>query len=134
MAILAGVDLLAKFFAGSDHTEKVGWRFRQFLEHCFDVKKLENPEVIYQLRNSLLHSFGLYSRTEKKEYHFFLDSKDTGTLVSRRPPDRYVIQLPVLHREFEAAVESYRKVLGSDLERQDNFDKMFGRYGRIHIG
>jgi hypothetical protein len=32
MAILAGVDLLGKFYAGNDATGRVGDRFRGFLE------------------------------------------------------------------------------------------------------
>ena len=62
MAMLAGIDLLAKFFAGCDRPGKVGERFLLFIEQFFVGMHSTDREVIYQLRNSLLHSFGLYSQ------------------------------------------------------------------------
>ena len=100
MAIMAGVDLLAKFFAGSDEGS-VGTRFRAFLNCCSDVAA-EDSKVVYQLRNSLLHSFGLYSEDKKtgKVYRFFLTETGSNPLVSPKPGNRYDIDLRVLHREF----------------------------------
>jgi hypothetical protein len=134
MAILAGVDLLAKFFAGSDEAGEVGKRFRGFLECCFNVKRAEDRNVIYHLRNSLLHSFGLYSQDMKKVYRFFLTDKGTGPLVSQKAGDRYYVDLRVLHREFEKAVELYREKLNGDDKLKEKFTKMFGNYGCIYIG
>jgi len=136
MAILAGVDLLAKFFDGSD-TGKIGERFCKFLaDPRVSMLSPEDRDVIYQLRNSLLHSFGLYSEKragkKAKVYRFFLTSNGTGPLVSRNPPD-YCVDLRVLHREFEKAVEAYRAALDSNSQLQDNFVAMFGKYGRIYI-
>jgi hypothetical protein len=42
MAIFAGVDLLGKFYAGNDATDRVGDRFRGFLE-AFSIG--QNPVV-----------------------------------------------------------------------------------------
>jgi hypothetical protein len=137
MAILAGVDLLAKFVDGSDGGD-VGDRFRRFLER-FQMTKPADSQVIYQLRNSLLHSFGLYSKTrptktKKSEvYRFILTDSGTGPLVSPKPSDRYYVDLRALHRSFEAAVDAYRAALSSDLSLQANFDAMFGNYGCIPI-
>ncbi len=138
MAILAGVDLLAKFFAGSDDQGKAGARFRGFLECCFDVKKPEDRDVIYQLRNSLLHSFGLYSQQIKqgkanKVYHFF-PTCGTGPLVLKKPVDRYYVDLRVLHCEFEKAIKLYQTILNCDDELQERFKRMFTNYGCIYIG
>ena len=134
MAMLAGIDLLAKFFAGCDDggPGKVGNRFRMFLERFFVGTSSTHRGVIYQLRNSLLHSFGLYS----PNYRFFLTNHGAGALVSYNPPDRYHVDLRVLHREFEKAVAAYCAALDSDPQHrqlQANFKAMLGNYGRIHI-
>lgn len=130
MAILAGVDLLAKFFEGRD-TGSVGVRFCSFLEHFFAGMNSKDSEVIYQLRNSLLHSFGLYSKD--RGYRFVLAFDGAVALVSHTPPDRYYVNLRVLHSEFEKAVEAYCTKLGSDTHLQNNFAAMFGNYGSIPI-
>jgi hypothetical protein len=134
MAILAGVDLLAKFFAGSDDTGKVGERFRLFLDRFFALTSSADRDVIYQLRNSLLHSFGLYSQGAGKVYRFFLTSRRTGSLISHNPPDQYYVDLGVLHHEFEKAVDAYRTALDCDPGLQASFATMFGKYGRVYIG
>lgn len=61
MGIMAGIDLLAKLYAGTD-TNGVGTRFRNFVNQYITGNNNQQTEVIYQLRNSLLHSFGLYSK------------------------------------------------------------------------
>jgi hypothetical protein len=65
MAICAGIDLLGKFFAGNDTTGKVESRFRKFSQKYFHLSK-KQAITVFQLRNSLLHSFGLYSEKSKK--------------------------------------------------------------------
>ena len=76
MGMLAGVDLLAKFLEGSDATGKVRDRFRSFVGRFFGLNPTDQ-EVLYQLRNALLHSFGLYSKTPQgKVYRFFLTDDD----------------------------------------------------------
>jgi hypothetical protein len=134
MAVLAGIDLLAKFFAGSDDAGKVGDRFRNFLERFFSITNPADRDAIYQLRNSLLHSFGLYSKDKNNNvYRFFLTATGTGQLVSQKPPDEYYVDLSILHREFEKAVEAYRSELDRDVGLQAHFTAMFGNYGRICI-
>ncbi len=134
MTMLAGIDLLAKFLAGSDDKGKVGERFCNFLERFFTGISPGDRDVIYQLRNSLLHSFGLYSKGGGKIYRFFLTGHGSGALVSHTPPEQYNVDLRVLHREFERAVTTYQAELGSDPQLQTNFAAMFGNYGRIYIG
>ncbi|RZA01145.1 MAG: hypothetical protein EOP47_11770, partial [Sphingobacteriaceae bacterium] len=58
MCILAGIDLLGKYLAGDDVNSSVSERFRNYYEKYFDNK--HEYEIVYQLRNSMLHSFGLY--------------------------------------------------------------------------
>jgi hypothetical protein len=134
MTIMAGIDLLAKFYAGSD-TGKVGDRFYSFLNQCFARLTPADRKVIYQLRNSLLHSFGLYSKDNKgKVYRFFLTGHGSGPLVSFSPPEQYNVDLRVLHREFERAVADYQAKLEADTKLQNGLAAMFGNYGRIYIG
>ena len=54
MTTLAGIDLLAKFYTGDDSLGNVGSRFKTFYAIYIDRS---SSEVIYQLRNSMLHSF-----------------------------------------------------------------------------
>jgi hypothetical protein len=134
MMMMAGIDLLAKFYAGSD-TGNVGDRFRNFLNKCFGRLPPTDRDVIYQLRNSLLHSFGLYSKDNKgKVYRFFLTGHGSGPLVSLSPPEQYNVDLRVLHREFERAVVDYQAKLEADTKLQTGFAAMFGNYGRTYIG
>ncbi len=65
MAICAGIDLLGKFLAGNDDGKKVGERFETFLKIYFKISS-DDAKIIYQLRNSLLHSFGLYSEVKDR--------------------------------------------------------------------
>lgn len=58
MAVFAGIDLLAKLYSGTD-TGTIGTRFQNFVQQHMstsDVLKM------WQLRNSLMHSFGVYSQ------------------------------------------------------------------------
>jgi hypothetical protein len=72
MAVLAGIDLLAKFCEGSDNSggkdkHGVGKRFKKFARKYMRLTK-EEANLIYQLRNSLLHSFGLYTEEKDKKW------------------------------------------------------------------
>ena len=69
MGILAGIDLLGKFFAGNDASGGKGLgtvanRFTHFLKCSLGLSD-QDANTLYQLRNSLLHSFGLYSETKE---------------------------------------------------------------------
>lgn len=78
MTVLAGIDLLSKFYAGSDECNKVSERFKAFYSECIDD---ENAEIIYQLRNSLLHSFGLLSKAKNKTTYRFMVGASRDNLV-----------------------------------------------------
>jgi hypothetical protein len=143
MAILAGVDLLAKFYAGTDRGS-VADRFRRFSGDYFHLSGLE-AEQLYQLRNAMMHSFGLYSRVEKHgtiiaQYWFVVgaDRSGTGKLVEPHPGDHYFVGIRTLHDAFEAAVGEYHH----DLQRSDkdgddlmkHFMKVWDHYGYISQG
>jgi len=137
MAILAGIDLLAKYYAGSDEMGKVGERFRSFLDVYFKPIPADDLATIYQLRNSLLHSFGLYSENTYKgittKYHFIL-GQNLSQFISAQPSDVYVVDIRELHKRFESAVLLYKNDIERDTILQRNFTKLFPKYGAIIIG
>jgi hypothetical protein len=134
MAILAGIDLLGKFYAGEDG-RGVGRRFRSFIDNYFQPISSDDAETIYQLRNALLHSFGLYSKSRANNYFFSLILPEAGPLVQRHPQNReqYLISITALYDKFETAIERYRTELEADSDLQDKFSKMFPYYGAISV-
>ena len=134
MAVLAGIDLLAKFFAGSDQSGQVGPRFRAFIHKYFTPISQGDEDVLYQLRNALLHSFGLYSNNKGKEYFFLLSMNPANPLIKQAQQDRYIVDLYKLHESFEKAVKAYQTEIDSDKNLQTNFLSMFPHYGAIEIG
>ena len=140
MGILAGVDLLEKFLAGSDENGKVGQRFRAFIERYFKPLSPDDAQAIYQLRNSLLHSFGLYSTARQKgrgiqEYYFTMLCAPLNTGLVQRDPatNQYLVNLWILHAKFETAIDRYRADLVTDQELQARFGAMFPIYGTTGI-
>jgi hypothetical protein len=135
MAILAGVDLLGKFYAGEDG-HGVGARFRSFVNQYFQPISSEDAETVYQLRNALLHSFGLYSKSSGGEYYFTLILQEAGPLVVEhvRAKGRYLISIRSLYDKFETAIQGYRSDLDTNSDLQGNFGEMYNRYGTIRIG
>lgn len=134
MAILAGIDLLGKFHSGKDTSPGVGERFKEFVKTYFQQLTPDNAEVLYQLRNALLHSFGLYSRTLKGHvYRFFLVFEAIGgTLIGReRDGNIYIISIKTLYDRFERAIAQYHESLKTDQDLQQNFSRMFLMYGKI---
>jgi hypothetical protein len=133
MATLAGIDLLAKFYKGNDSSSNVGDRFKKFINKYFQLTNQGDETVIYQLRNSLLHSFGLYSKTTHGNYYFLVTAGE-GPLIQQISSDKYQIDLITLHHNFEIALENYRNDLDSDSILQQNFLHMFPYYGAVRIG
>ncbi len=138
MGILAGIDLLGKFLHGEDDYRKSQFYFKGFLTRYFAGLDQDQVDLLYQLRNSLLHSFGLYARSQDgTEYRFCLVAGEGGPwpLIQTRAPGDHLIEVITLHREFEKAIERYRRdVLRNKPALQDNFGKIFSNYGRTSIG
>lgn len=135
MAVLAGIDLLGKFYHGSDSTESgaIGKRFKGFIVENSNISRQE-AEIIWQLRNSLLHSFGLYSRDRKGRIYKFRVTNVGGKLISHGGDDQYSVDLQTLNSLFEQAVEKYRKDMLRDSCLQKKFNIMFEYYGVVGIG
>lgn len=133
MAILAGIDLVAKFLKGDDTIGQVGQRFRDYITNYFQPISSGDEEAIYQLRNALLHSFGLYSQTKTRTYRFVLSANNVA-LVQSLGSDAYQIDLRTLHHKFEGSLGKYVNDLNVDVTLQINFLKMFPNYGAVHFG
>ncbi len=128
MGILAGIDLLGKFYAGTDRGS-VGARFKNFIKEFFELNdKDEESSVLYELRNSMLHSFGLYSKKYNLELRADINSpfiKVTGNQIKKIA----TINVLELFVRFLAAKEKYHKKLIKSDELKRKFNKMFIKYG-----
>jgi hypothetical protein len=130
MGVLAGIDLLAKYLAGSDTVGGVGKRYCDFINKYFQPVNADDAETLYQFRNALIHSFGLFSQSKTKAYHFGM-SMNGSTLIKARSSDRYTIDVFALHERFEQSVCRFQTDLDADSTLQSHFAKMFPKYGSI---
>lgn len=144
MAILAGIDMLGKFLAGTDKTRGIGSvsvrdRFKVFATLYLGLNG-SDAGLIYQLRNSLLHTFGLYSEEQDKNgniqatYNFSL-SVGLTTMVKHLKDDYYQVDVQRLRELFEQAVIKYHVDL-SDACHKDHenlkkkFDSMLPKHAK----
>jgi hypothetical protein len=85
MVVAAGVDLLAKFYAGSDDIGGVRARIKNFAaRYMFAEAKdpARSAEILYQgIRNPLLHSFTLYDR----KFEIWLMNRQPGFDIIENP-------------------------------------------------
>ena len=133
MGIFAGIDLLAKFLAGEDDFRHCGRRFKSFVKKYFHLRDPdEESEVLWQLRNSMLHSFGPYST----QYRFVIVAGAGGPYPLFKPlaPAGYEVELITLHTMFEKAIEAYRQDVAKNSELQGKFMTIFPNYGPTSIG
>jgi hypothetical protein len=134
MAILAGIDLVAKFLKGDDAIGQTGLRFREFVRTYFTPISVGDEETIYHLRNSLLHSFGLYSKSKTQSYRFLLTGANGAPFVQQPSHGSYQVDLITLYHRFEQALAKYAADLECNAVLQENFLRMFPNYGAIHVG
>ncbi|MBC8052028.1 MAG: hypothetical protein H7Y13_03090 [Sphingobacteriaceae bacterium] len=132
MAIMAGIDLLSKFYFTDNDTKgnKSGDRFKGYVAKYIDS---QNQEILYQLRNSLLHSFGLYSKDRNgKVYNFILD-RGNNLIVKKLDDTNYVISVILLLNSFESSIQKYKKDILAEPNLMENFILMLPKYGGIGI-
>jgi hypothetical protein len=133
MGILAGIDLLAKYLAGEDSPRGVTKRYRAYLNGYCQPLGPDDAETLYQFRNALIHSFGLYSKSKKQVYHFGMSLRGS-TLITQGASDRYTIDLPALHKRFEQSISLFQSDLDAKTNLQTNFKAMFPKYGATCYG
>jgi uncharacterized protein YbgA (DUF1722 family) len=144
MTVLTGVDLLGQFLAGDDtHINGgVGGRFKSFLQQYMQMSA-SDAEVIYQLRNALLHTFGLYAEKINGRdrvtatYHFTLGG-EVPNLLAVTSADHYQVDVQCLRERFETAVGLYERELRNQTHvipsrLNDNFQLMFRKYERAIV-
>jgi hypothetical protein len=140
MVIAAGVDLLGKFYAGSDKSGGkggVGDRIVEFAEKFVFTGKpsaREFAEVLYYgCRNPMLHSFTLHN----DRFRITLTNElRTGAIWRATAPDgsiSYVVSVEGLYTAYVAAIHRYEAVLRSDTDLQAKFSAMFPNYGSIGV-
>lgn len=135
MVIVSAVDLLAKFYAGSDKQGKVGNRIQTFAKRFLFAGHRDPDlfaEVLYEgLRNPLLHSFTFHNDT----YSISLISGHPNLLIASNPNDQkhFVLGVEALYKAFVESVNAYHAELRSSSELQGRFATMFPRYGTISV-
>lgn len=133
MTIFSGIDLMGKFFAGSDR--RVGTRFINFIIEYFDEGKEDNePKLIYSLRNALAHSFNLYSR----DCNFSLINNTNEPLISDkiiRNKNYKQINVYKLYRNFQSAREKYHIDLLKleNVSLREKFNIIYPNYGTTYM-
>lgn len=129
MVTVTGIDLLGKLFAGDDSGRTVGIRFKSFLKKYFDsVRSEDDAEIIYQFRNSLLHSFGLFSDSFR-----FSATHTDSPLITRGEGNNIGIGYFTLHKELERAIVKYEADLRTREDLQSKFQNMISKYGFLKI-
>jgi hypothetical protein len=126
VGIMTGIDLLAKFYKGEDSINGVGKRFDNFLKDYFYLKDKEERKYVYQLRNAMLHSCGLFSIDNKNIiYRFTLRQNGKFMLYSKEDSvARVSINIWELRERFNQAIYFYKKDLIERKEVLDNFKKI----------
>jgi hypothetical protein len=131
MMMCAGIDLVAKFHAGTDKNG-VGPRFRAFINAYFSGIPLNDAEVVFQFRNALLHSFGLYARDNHgNEYKFGIAPE--SKLANYHNDSKYIINAGMLYTQFETALQQYRNDLATNDDLRSKFQSMFLHYGTTEL-
>ena len=134
MTIMTGIDLLGQYYTGTDCPEGSGSRFKKYVRDYFKgiIKKEDN--ILYQLRNALIHSFGLYTRdSEYREYIFTLTSMEKPEFIEYGGKNKYIIGDKPLHEKFEDSIYKYHKELLKDPVLQKHFEAMFIYHSRVYI-
>ena len=135
LTIFAGIDLLAKFYAGSDQG-RVGTRFKEFLKYGGIGKVCAERKAIWSVRNSLMHSFGLYDKDGKKPIQ--IDTTDGGAPVTCEG-GKWMIHVPNLYIGFRDSIYGYYKELlqkakfNPGCPRLGNFKKIYKDYGSLSV-
>lgn len=156
MVVFSGIDLLAKFDASTDEEqmpsgtqENNAWRFssnrrfQTFISRYMNLDQ-DEAEMIFQLRNALMHSFSLFARRRRGNggtFNFVLAQRNGSRLLQWREVGRQrdcIVYLFELHRRFERAVIDYtsiyeERLLSSSAERRI-FGELLTRYGFIDVG
>jgi hypothetical protein len=133
MVIFAAIDLLAKFHAG-DAKGGVAQRFLTFVHEFMGLSEAD-AEAVYAVRNSMMHSFGLYDNKNERGLSF---SQGCIRLDEAASPvwsvkGGWIICLHHLYNAFLRAVHSYEQAVIHDSLLQENFENIYHDYGYVIV-
>jgi hypothetical protein len=145
MLTLGGIDLLAKFLDGRDthRPGEVGCRFERFVRRYMGRAGPEAPSALYAVRNTLMHSFGLYDTRTRR----WIQLTAGAPLAPTTPAvsgavGAWQVDVLALYRDFVDAIGDYRAALrgdtgsmpiGTSPSLQDRFAGMYPRYGTLVV-
>ena len=136
MVIVSGIDLLAKFYAGSDEVGrgKIEGRVVRFAKKYLFGEERNAGELAVALhagfRNPISHSFSLHSKTHRMT--LISDGVDDGAIWRMRDDkNAFTVSLEGLFGAFIRAIHAYEADVRASAELQANFEKMFEHYGAI---
>ena len=136
MVTMSGVDLLAKFWAGSDAVGGVGERIKGFAERYMfanakDPKR--SGEILYlALRNPLLHSFTLYDK--KLEIWMMNRQPQFDIIENPAKPGHVLISIEGIYLAFIRGLRAYHAELVTSSDLKTKFEAMYERYGTTGFG
>ncbi len=136
MLMMAGIDLMAKFKYNSDRISggAIGQRYRDF---CYayivdaGANRNRDADLMWQLRNSMLHSFGVYS-DRGTGHRFLLDYAPGSSLIRVNAGGRFVVNLKVFFQRFGSSIRQFNQHVAANPIQLTQ--QMFDKYGFIHIG
>ncbi len=135
MGVFAGIDLLAKFYKGDGGPIK-----NRFEDYCKDYVVPEHrdwKESLWKLRNSVMHSFGLYGGMVNGKKERYLLTAGLGTLLSSVETDseRHVqFDVKEIRSWFEEYIPQFRGWLETSPDVPTDLKELFIKYGFTRIG
>jgi hypothetical protein len=142
MVIFAGIDLMAKFCAGTvkGSSNQVkgssSQRFKDFVQQYMpNMNVPQHSKGLYSVRNALVHSFGLYDEATKSRVIVVASCpKDPrkGSPV-RRTRKRWELCVEHLFHAFVDTVCNFKQDVYSNRGLQENFVALFDNYGYLRI-
>jgi hypothetical protein len=127
ITLFAGIDLLAKLYYVNDFKLSSSKRFLNFLENTKLIRK-EDANILYQLRNALVHSFGLESID--RTYQFILTEND---IFIKSSNNKYEISYLKLNSFFEECIFFIHKKIMTDKIFRINFTHKIKEIGFLQI-
>ncbi len=129
MCVLAGIDLLACFYAGNNRPGNVTTRFLTFVENNMPPTCKDHKDLVYSLRNCLLHNFT--ARHYVNKFRLILD--DTPAVFTADGTNTYLVNLNRLRLDFEQCVQTYKDKITSGSTEEAHFNTMFSDIGYMMI-
>jgi hypothetical protein len=134
--LLTGIDLMSKFASGNLTRNHVGGRYRSYLQTYFENCDAATANVLYEFRNAIIHTYGLYT----DNYTFQIGFKYNPTAlpsvfqyVHQVAGSEYAVYGFDLLYAFDRSLERYAVALENDSTLQHNFQRAFAVFGMTGI-